>query len=935
MLKKIAPAMLIASLGFVLGCGGQLVTDATSAESFFGLDALFPKTYPSSISSVAPAPNSTGISITPQIRVFFSEDMNPGTITNANIIVTDENNNVIPGAVAYSVPLRTANVAVGALNNSTRYIVTLTTGITAATGIPLSYQFTFSFTTVDANTVPAPEFSLMEGSYAYSSFPNLSIVCSDPLATIRYTTDGSVPTQTYGTVYGAAISISSNTTVRAIAYRAGLNDSSITSTNYSILVDAPAFSLAGTTYSLDQDIDLSCATPGAVIHYTTDGSIPTASSPVYTVGSPIPVHGNGTTLTINAIGILAGLTNSSVMSNTYTIDYDQVSTPTIDVPAGNYTVDPLDLHITTGTAGATVYYTLSTGGSGSGTPGSSFVDISLLESMTMPVTVTAWAEATMMENSAVVTATYTIDATAPTCSVTAPLDNSEHVSIVPPNPAITISCDETMNISTFTSNSTHTHPCTGNSIQVSADGFIVCAGLIRDTAVNSNTVSFHPSFRLDPLTLYQIRVTNSVTDLAGNAIGAIILTNGFKTDMEGTLDTGFAGTGYTVYSDAGAQQGNSVQLQSDNRIVVAGMTTNPSLNFAVWRFNADGTFDLNFNTPSFTGGSDASYGVAITPSRIIAAGYTMSTSSDFGLAGYQYSGSLDISFGGTSTGYRSLDFLTLVGSDIAYGVAVDALGRIVVAGSAQDLPFYTTTNFATARFYADGMGPDTSFGPTGMLSYDFGTNANEQAKDVVIDPGALPSNTFDDRIIVAGWYTAGGFNQMALLVYDDAGGLMFSRNTNFGFMWAEANAVAVQSDRKILLAGFVDTTKRIVVARYNFDGSIDTGFGVGGRTIIDVTGSSQHQATAIAVQPNGKILIAGNAVMIPYSSVFLARLNADGSLDPAFARSAIDGNDDGIAVFNTGTDVYAKDMVIQPDGRVVITGYENGTDDNVIVLRYK
>jgi len=79
---------------------------------------------------------------------------------------------------------------------------------------------------------------------------------------------------------------------------------------------APALSVSAGTYATLQSVVLSDATAGAAIHYTTDGTTPTTSSPVY--ATPIPV---ATTTTIDAVAVASGYTNSSVASATYTIDF--------------------------------------------------------------------------------------------------------------------------------------------------------------------------------------------------------------------------------------------------------------------------------------------------------------------------------------------------------------------------------------------------------------------------------------------------------------------------------------------------------------------------------------------------------------------------------------------------------------------------------------
>ena len=130
-----------------------------------------------------------------------------------------------------------------------------------------------AFTAVGkASTAAAPTFSPSGGTYTAAQTVTLSSTTSG--ATIRYTTDGSAPSETAGTVYSAPFAISGTTTVKAMAYASGLTDSSVATAIYTILAAAPTFSPSGGTYSAAQTVTLSSTTTGATIRYTTDGSAP-------------------------------------------------------------------------------------------------------------------------------------------------------------------------------------------------------------------------------------------------------------------------------------------------------------------------------------------------------------------------------------------------------------------------------------------------------------------------------------------------------------------------------------------------------------------------------------------------------------------------------------------------------------------------------------
>lgn len=85
-------------------------------------------------------------------------------------------------------------------------------------------------------------------------------------------------------------------------------------------VATPTFSPAGGTYNSDQTVTIQTTTPGASIHFITDGTNPTTSSPLYL--SPISVAGNGTTMTIKAIAVKSGMLDSQIASDTWHIQYD-------------------------------------------------------------------------------------------------------------------------------------------------------------------------------------------------------------------------------------------------------------------------------------------------------------------------------------------------------------------------------------------------------------------------------------------------------------------------------------------------------------------------------------------------------------------------------------------------------------------------------------
>ena len=175
---------------------------------------------------------------------------------------------------------------------------------------------TFTYTFTVKQVVATPTFSPEAGTYTEAQ--NVTISCATEGAEIHYTTDGSTPTASSST-YSSAITVNETTTIKAIAVKDGMTDSTVASATYTInippqTVATPAFSPEAGTYTEAQNVAISCATEGATIHYTTDGSTPTASSTAYS--SAVTVS---ETTTIKAIAVKDGMTNSAVASATFTI----------------------------------------------------------------------------------------------------------------------------------------------------------------------------------------------------------------------------------------------------------------------------------------------------------------------------------------------------------------------------------------------------------------------------------------------------------------------------------------------------------------------------------------------------------------------------------------------------------------------------------------
>ena len=162
-------------------------------------------------------------------------------------------------------------------------------------------------------TVSTPAFSVESG--AVNSGTEVTITCATEGAKIYYTKDGNDPTVS-SSEYTTAISVTSPMTLKAIAVKSGMNDSAVASVSYTIkgTVATPAFSVASGAVDSGTEVTISCATEGAKIYYTKNGSEPTAASTEYKAAISVTPP-----MTLKAIAVKDGMNDSAVASASYSI----------------------------------------------------------------------------------------------------------------------------------------------------------------------------------------------------------------------------------------------------------------------------------------------------------------------------------------------------------------------------------------------------------------------------------------------------------------------------------------------------------------------------------------------------------------------------------------------------------------------------------------
>lgn len=396
----------------------------------------------------------------------------------------------------------------------------------------------------------------------------------------------------------------------------------------------------------------------------------------------------------------------------------------------------------------------------------------------------------------------------------------------------------------------------------------------------------------------------------------------------GDLDATF-GTGGKVFSNnpSSTEEGRAVVIQPDGKIIVAGFhNLDGTFDFMVARYNPDGSPDTTFDTDGrvitpLTTSNDFAYAVALQPDgKIVVAGSAgFAAQADFALVRYNQNGSLDTTFDGDGIVTTPI----LSSYDAALAVAVQPDGKIVVAGTATN---NSDTDFALARYNQNGS-LDTSFDGDGKLTTTF-FSGNEEAYAIALQA--------DGKIVAAGYMNSESSIDFAVARYNTNGSLDTSFDvdgkvtTGIFDSTDQATAAAIQPDGKLVVAGytFIDNTLGFALVRYNTNGSLDTSFDTDGKVYTSILGITDT-ASAVAIQPDGKIVAAGAAGTGTSFDFALVRYNRNGSLD-----TTLDTDGKVVTPFSNKYDI-AQAVAIQPDGRIVAAGYTDTNDvRNFALTRY-
>ena len=417
--------------------------------------------------------------------------------------------------------------------------------------------------------------------------------------------------------------------------------------------------------------------------------------------------------------------------------------------------------------------------------------------------------------------------------------------------------------------------------------------------------------------------TDQALGMVLQADGKMILVGAVtRLNADGSLDTTFGTNGKkTISFDLGGLDANGnlsidqdvatcVAVQSDGKIVVGGYAQRGlgNFDFAIVRLNTDGSLDTTFSSDGKAvvafdyggAGDDRCTGIDIqADGKIVLVGYCQKESlgdNDIALARLQTDGSLDTSF--TGDGRKFIGFNNEgTGDDRGAAVKVQPDGSIVVVGYAQ-ASGTGNDDFAVARVTPNGT-LDKSFSSDGKktIAFNLGGTGNDRATSVALQSdgaivigGSASSALGDGDFAIARIKKNGSMDKT--FSSDGRKSIEFNMGAS---LEDQATGVAIQSDGKIVLGGFAQVSATgdfdFAAARLTTDGELDTSFSTDGKKTIPFNqgGSDNDIANGVVIQTDGKIVLFGHALRTdPANTDFaVARLDEDGQLDTSFATGGL------------------------------------------------
>jgi uncharacterized delta-60 repeat protein len=384
----------------------------------------------------------------------------------------------------------------------------------------------------------------------------------------------------------------------------------------------------------------------------------------------------------------------------------------------------------------------------------------------------------------------------------------------------------------------------------------------------------------------------------------------------GDLDPSWGGTGYvtTTFPDSDYSFADGMAVKGNDTVAVGGVSTGSVRDFAIARYNKDGSLDRQVTT-DFNGGADLAAAAAYMGEKLVVVGYTSPDDVDYNwaIARYNKDLTLDQSFG--TGGKVVTDFGP--GEDFANAVAIRG-DKVVVAGTTETGG--GGRNFALARYNKDGS-LDTSFDGDGKVVTDF-AGATDSAGGVTF---------VGDKILAGGYAQIGSSFDFALAQYKEKDGSLDPSfdgdgkvTTDFGNGNDFAHAVDVKGDRLLAVGESSNGSDQdFAAAQYDKRGALDPRFDTDGRARLDLGGDDV--AFGGAYQDDGLVVMVG-ATPFGFDDQFaVARFTPAGAPDPNF------GGGDGFTTTLIGGDSGAYAMALDGGQKILAAGF---SDNDFAVARY-
>ncbi|MES2923616.1 MAG: hypothetical protein V4819_18820 [Verrucomicrobiota bacterium] len=401
-------------------------------------------------------------------------------------------------------------------------------------------------------------------------------------------------------------------------------------------------------------------------------------------------------------------------------------------------------------------------------------------------------------------------------------------------------------------------------------------------------------------------------------------------DLDGKVTTSFSGDGDVA----------TAVITVGGKLIVAGVSGFVDEQvFGLARYNADGSPDNTFGnsgrmTTDFPGKFAAARSVAFRPADpavrdpdmiIVAGDASIGTNADFAIARYRTNGVL-LTGGTTTTDFGGND---RAGAMVTQSIPNTSSFKILLAGST-DVNFNLRgDDFALARYTASGA-LDTTFDFDGKVVTDI-SSANDACLAIALQAdGRIVAGGFGGGSGIAARFVLCRYNSDGSL--DDTFGTLGKVVVNFpGVTNSGCRSIALLPGGKILAVGDNDDlTISSLLAQLNPDGSLDTSFGSGGTVVTSASTAALDVVHAVAVQGDGKILLAGRTLEGASTTNFaVVRYSANGKLDKGFGvggRATVD--------FGTGFG-EAFGLLVRGDGTIVAVGYDGFDPGNFALASFK